>query len=194
MSKPTGITKETYRRFLIDSGDVRVAYTNEASPGTLLSATRGGNEFTIETELREMPVDGAPGPVKGDKRIIKVTAKLKVNCIEHSPDIWSKALPGSVTTEETGYTEISRSADIATSDYLTNVAIRGVVTGAGIDGEYAILMIKNALCTGNFEVKMADKDEAVVALEFTGHFDPDDLDAEPWLLRHPNEAMTTEGA
>jgi hypothetical protein len=194
MAKPTGIDTQTYRKFLIDSGDVRIGYTSQASPGTLLSATRGGNVFTIEQEIREMPVDGAPGPVKGDKRIIKVMAKLKCNCIEHTPDIWSMALPGSVTTEEAEYTEISRSADISASDYLTNVAIRGVVTGAGIDGEYAILMIKNALCVGNFEVSMADKDEAVVALEFTGHFDPEDLDAEPWLLRYPGEALTTEGA
>lgn len=190
----TRVNRQTYRQLLIDAGDIRVGYTNEASPGTFLCATRGGNTFTIEQEIRQMPVDGAHGPVKGDKRIISVTAKLKANCIEHSPTVWAHALPGATTSVESTYTEVSRNTDISDSDYLTNVAIRGVVTGAGMDGEYAVLLIKNAICVGNFEISMVDKDEAVLPLEFTGHYDASDLDAEPWLLRFPNEALTTGGA
>jgi hypothetical protein len=190
----TRATSQTYRQFLIDAGDIRVGYTDEASPGTFLAATRGGNTFTIEQEIRTMPVDGVHGPAKGDKRIISVTAKIKANCVEHSPDLWAMALPGAVTTEEDTYIEVHRNTDIADGDYLTNVAIRGIVSGAGMDGEYAVLLIKNAVCVGNFELSMVDKDEAVFPLEFTGHYDLSDLDSEPWLLRFPTEALTTEGA
>jgi hypothetical protein len=193
MSRPIGFSEGTYRKFLIDAGDIRVDYVNDADPGTLLCATRGGNVFTIEQEIRQMPVDGAHGHIKGDKRIISVTAKLKCNCVEHSPEMWLKALPGAVTTEDTEYIELSRNADISSADYIGNLAIRGVITGSGIDGEYAVLMIKNALCIGNFEASMVDKDEAVITLEFTGHYDPANLDAEPWLMRYPSSALTTAG-
>jgi hypothetical protein len=42
MSRYHGITDNTYERFVIDSGEVRMGYTNESDQGTLLGATRGG--------------------------------------------------------------------------------------------------------------------------------------------------------
>lgn len=188
----TRLTRETYRHMLIDAGDIRVGYTSEASPGTFLSATRGGNTFTIEQEIREMPVDGAPGPCIGSRRIVRVVAKLVANCIEHSAALWVKALPGAGTSDETTYSEITRTRDITDADYMTNVAIRGLVSGEGMSGTYAVLLLKNAISVSNFELAMTDKDEAVYKLELTAHFDADDLDTEPWLLQFP--VMTTEGA
>jgi len=44
-------------------------------------------------------------------------------------------------------------------------------------------------------LSLSDNDEAVNKIKFIGHFDPDDLDAEPWLIRFPNDVNpTSEGA
>jgi len=193
MSRQHGITAETYERLVIDAGAVYKNYVSAEDPGTLLGATRGGSVFAVETELREMPVDGAKGPVKGDKRIIKVTASLECNFIESTTEIFKRMIPGSTSTAfgET-HDDITRALALAASDYLTNVVIIGQVSGSE---EAVVLMIENAMADGKMSLSLSDNDEAVNKIKFIGHFDPDDLDAEPWLIRFPNDVNpTTEGA
>jgi len=193
MSRQHGITAETYERLVIDAGAVYKNYVSAEDPGTLLGATRGGSVFAVETELRDMPVDGAKGPVKGDKRIIKVTASLECNFIESTTEIFKRMIPGSTSTAfgET-HDDITRALALAASDYLTNVVIIGQVSGSE---EAVVLMIENAMADGKMSLSLSDNDEAVNKIKFIGHFDPDDLDAEPWLIRFPNDVNpTTEGA
>ena len=73
--------------------------------------------------------------------------------------------------------------EIADSDYIDNVAIVGNVSGKS---KPVICMIKNALADAGFSLATAPRDEAVPSIVFTGHYDPDDLDTEPWEIRWPN--------
>jgi hypothetical protein len=195
MARQHGITTETYERLVIDAGQVRKNYVDENDTGVLLGATRGGSVFAVETELREMPVDGAKGPVKGDKRIIKVTATLECNFVESTTEIFKRILCGSAVADygsPVTHDDITRSLQLAASDYLTNVVIIGEVAGSA---EPVILFIENALSDGKLSMSLADNDETVNKIKFTGHFDPDDLDAEPWKIRFPQDVNpTTEGA
>lgn len=195
MARRHGIVSDTYDRIVIDSGAV---YKNYGETGEmLLGATRGGNTFTIETEYRIMEVDGAHGPVKGGRRITNVVAKITANIIEMSEDIFRLALPGSsamATTPDAGQDGVTRSLQIADADFCTNIAIVGEVSGSDAA---IVCMIKNGLGDGNLEISFADKDESVVAVSFTGHFTPDDLDTEPWEIRYPSDVgptTTTAGA
>jgi hypothetical protein len=121
MARLHGITENSYRRFVIDSGEVRLGYVDADNTGVLLGATRGGSTFTIETEYRIMEVDGAKGPVKGGRRITKVVAKMEVNFIEITPALINLALPGSTTTEEPSdaptHSEIKRALQLAAANY-----------------------------------------------------------------------------
>lgn len=196
MSRQHGITAETYERLVIDAGAVYKDYVSAENPGTLLGATRGGSVFAVETELREMPVDGAKGPVKGDKRIIKVTASLECNFIESTTEIFKRMLPGSSASdfpaESATHDEIRRTNDVSAVDYLTNVVIVGQVSGSY---HPVVLMVENAMSDGKVSISLADNDEAVNKIKFIGHFDPDALDNEPWLIRFPQDVNpTTEGA
>jgi hypothetical protein len=195
MARQHGVTTETYERLVIDAGQVRKNYVDENDIGTLLGATRGGSVFAVETELREMPVDGAKGPVKGDKRIIKVTATLECNFVESTSEIFKRILCGSAAadypTETPTHDDITRSLQLSASDYLTNVVIIGEVAGSA---EPVILFIENALSDGKLSMSLADNDETVNKIKFIGHFDPEDLDAEPWKIRFPQDVNpTTEG-
>ena len=73
--------------------------------------------------------------------------------------------------------------EIEDSDYIDNVAIVGNVSGKT---KPVICMVKNALADAGFSLATAPRDEAVPAIVFTGHYDPDDLDSEPWEIRWPN--------
>jgi hypothetical protein len=180
-----GVTTETVNRFLLDAGAVYFNFdeTDEA----LIGATRGGNQFIIEQDVREIEMDGAHGPVKGARRIIEKRARIVVNLLEVTEDNILAALPGSTSedypsAEGKTHNKITRIRDIQDSDYWTNVTICAKKSGS--DNDF-MGMIKNALADGNFELSLEDKEEGVVEIQFTAHFDPDDLDTEPWEIYDP---------
>jgi hypothetical protein len=45
--------------------------------------------------------------------------------------------------------------------------------------------VKNALADAGFSISTAPRDEAVPTLVWTGHYDPDDPEEEPWEIRYP---------
>jgi len=196
MSRYHGITEDTYKRFVVDSGQVRMGFVSVAEPGSLLGATRGGATFTIETEYKDMPVDGAKGPVQGGRRITKVNVKMAVTLVEWSTDMIKIAMSGSSESLSVDHDEITRSLQLTDSNYLSNVALIGEVSDP--DSGPAIFILKRALCTGNFEAAMSDSEEAVLKLEFEGHFSSTDLDTEPWSIMWPHDSnpttTTTAGA
>lgn len=191
MTRRHGITADTYKRFIIDSGAVYTGFTTFASPGTLLGATKGGSQFTIEQEIKDMEVDGARGPVIGSRRITMVKATLTINFIEHTLTNLKRALVGSSSAvEQTNWDKITRALAVSDSDFLTNIAIIGEVSG---DSDAMGILIDNAIVDGNFELTLADKEEGVIAMQYTAHFSPTNLgagtDTEPWSLIWPNPAL-----
>lgn len=186
MSRYYNLTADTYKRLVLDAGAVYKNYTT-AQP-VQLGATRGGSTFTIETEQKEMKFDGAKGPVKGDKRIIGVKATMVVNFVEHSTDLLKMVLAGSSSAAYPAapatktHDEITRELQIALTDYLTDLTILAECSGSD---DPVVCGIMNALSTGPFEFALADNEETGCVLTMTGHFDPDDLETEPWFVRFP---------
>lgn len=186
MKKVSGISADTYNRLLIDSGAVYLNYgtVNEE----LIGATRGGNTASIEPENREMPVDGAPGPVKGSQRRLRSIAKLTVNLIEIKTDSILANLPGASSTSDGTHDVITRNTQISAGDYFDNVTL--VLEKSGTDELY-FFKIKNALALGNYELGASEDDESVMTIEFTAHYDPDNLGNEPWEIGNPLESAIT---
>jgi len=192
-----GITTDTFKRLIIDSGAVYKDFVDQDNPGTLLGATRGGNTFTIEQEIREMVVDGAKGPVKGGRRITRVNTKLVCNFIEHSADLWEHAIPGSdyepdhtttISPVDDDHVEFKRNLQIQLTDYIDNIVIVGQISGTD---QAIVCGLHNALADGNFEMAFVDNDESVLTVQFTAHFNDNTLDDEPWILWYPEDLTTT---
>ena len=182
-----GITEKTYKKFVIDSGAVYTGFTDFASLGTLLGATKGGSTFTIEQEVKDMEVDGARGPVIGSRRITMVKATLTVNFIEHTIDNWKKALVGSDSAIfSINWDALTRALEIEDTDFLPDITIVGQVSG---ESDAMAIKLSNVIVDSNFEITLADKEEGVVAMTFTAHFDPAIIgasdDIEPWTLYLP---------
>lgn len=188
MARQTGITTDTCDRFIIDSGAVYVGFTDFTTPGTLMGATSGGSTFTIEQEIKSIEPDGAHGPLKGCRRIINSKAMLTVNFIEHTLDNFKRALVGSDSAVfNVNWDAITRDQVIAAADYLSNIAIIGEVSGSA---NAMGIKLDNVIADGNFELSFTDKEEGVLAVTFTAHFDPADFEdgavTEPWTLLWPN--------
>jgi hypothetical protein len=181
-----GITSDTYKRIIIDSGQVRFNYVDESNPGYKIGATRGGNSFVVEQEFHSAKVDGEKGEVKGGKRIVKINVSITANIIELVPWILNLALPGSTTEEHPvlnpTHKQIRRALNLLLADFGSSIALIGQVHGST---EPMICCISNPLASGNLEIAFLDNDESVLKIQFIAHFNPDDLDTEPWTTRNP---------
>jgi hypothetical protein len=190
--RTTGITAGSLNNFVIDAGAVYVNFgeTDER----LLGATRGGNTFTIDVEMREMEIDGIRMSAKGTKRVTKVEATIKTNLLEMSAANLALALTGSTIGTWTAegataatHDTIRRTREIGTMDYIKNIAIVGKVNNTG---ENFIGIIYNALATGGLEAAMEDENEVALEVTFTAHIDPADIAddgsyTEAWEIRMP---------
>lgn len=191
--KRNGISSTTVDKFMVDAGAVylNLGEANER----LLGATRGGNSFSIEQDVREPEIDGSPGPLTGTRRVVEVRPTLTANLLEITRENIMLAIAGSEATaypDEAAATHdsIRRRRNITAADYITNIALVGTISGSD---EPVIFIIYNALQTDNFEIGTEDRDEGVLELTLTGHFDPADMTVEPWEIRYPRVSGTQSG-
>lgn len=178
----TAISKDTFQRFVLDAG---IVYQDHGETSErILGVTSGGSVFTVEPEFRKMDVDGAPGDVEGDKRIVGVSVKLSTNLMEFTDDNISLALPGAEAVTQGNGKIFTRNCQINDGHYSKNITL--VMKKAGTEELFA-LQIKKALHLGSFELTGAEDTEALIPLELTGHFDKESMDVEPWSIFNPSE-------
>lgn len=179
-TRRTGVSANSHKNFVIDAAAVYVNY--DESDERLIGATQDGVTFTIEQTVREPEIDGAKGPIKGTRRIIRSVCRAMF-----SPKEWTDAnflafLAGSTDTDDGGTTVITRSAYELSE--LTNIAFVGTKQGST---DPIVLIIKNALADQeSFEMAMEDDGEASPEIQVTGHYDPAAMDEEPWEIRNPS--------
>lgn len=188
-----GITKETFENLLIDAGKIVLNY-GIAGKEKDLGATLGGNTFNVEGEWKDILPDGSRGKIKGGRRLTNIAVTLTVNMFEMTTDNLLLAMPGAEATDvaangQTGNTHksIRRSRNIQLEDYLDNIALVGTISGTD---EPCIIIVENALQDGALEIATEDKEEATTELTFSGHFNPENQELEPWEIRRPNPPVS----
>jgi hypothetical protein len=189
-----GLTKETVDRFVIDAGAV---YLNlgEAEE-RLLGATRGGNEFTIDQDIKLIEIDGVKGATMGARRIVESNATLKVNLLELTTENIMLAIAGADATDYTdpsiepapataSHDRIRRTRNLSDMDFVKSISVVGKISGSA---ENIIVTIYNALSDDSFELAFEDREEGVLEITFTAHYDPENVEEEPWSIDFPKEA------
>jgi hypothetical protein len=195
--RKTGITKETVKRLVLDAG---VVYRNWSNPNTrqVLGACRGGNQFVVNTDVRDMEFDGTASLVEGSRRIIKTHASLTVNLVEINKDLLKMAVVGSSygtsidATDEAGvaitgenYYKIKRVLTKTIEDFdYEDIAIVAEYSGTKAP---VVCGLTKALANGNLDLKFTDADEGVLTIEFTGFADADNPEVEPWFILIPEK-------
>lgn len=183
MGRQHGITCQTTQNLIIDSGAVYINYGE--SNQRLLGATRGGNSFTVEQEIRTMEFDGVRGQMVGSHRLLGSIPKIMANIVEWEWQTFLDILPGATKANIGGtHYRITRSIKtLVDSDYLTNVAIVGECTAS--DTNLVVCGIYKAIQLENVEFPFNDKDETVASVTFSGCTSCSDLETEPFWIDYP---------
>lgn len=192
----TGLTNKTKENIQLDAGALYKNFnvasdTPATATAKLIGATEGGGQLSFVPEVRQIPVDGAKGPVKGFEVIDSWTATLTATLKELKPDNIKLALGAATVTSSTspaGYQKIVPDENFEDSDYLTNVTWIGKLLGSD---DPVMIVLKNALCLNGFNLQVADKTEGTVPVVLTAHYDVTDLSAIPVEFYTPNMTSTT---
>lgn len=160
------VTTAQIENIMLDTG---VVYLDYGLAGErILAPTRGGNSFVVEQDIRVIERDGALGKEKGLRRVIKEDATLTVKLMDMSIANLKMALAGSTATS-TKVTSTLTGA-IAATEYFTNITL----IGTDMEGKNKIITLNNPMADNGLTIEMADKDESVVEVVFSGHRDPTD--------------------
>ena len=192
----SGVTSNTSKHLQLDAGAFLKNYdpTQDtwatAKATKLIGATAGGGSFAAVPVIRRIEVDGVKGATKGFEALDEWQVTMTANVKELTADLLKMALatgsyagaksPSSETSNN--YNKITASNELADSDYLTNITWVGRLSGSSIP---VIIVLKNALCTNGLTLTTQDKNEGVVALTLTGHYDPSNLDDPPFEIYYP---------
>ncbi len=192
MSKTySGFTAKTSERLLLDAGaffknfDAATdTFDTAVTAGKLIGATRGGGEFKAAPTIRRIEVDGVKGAAKGLEAIDEWVVTLMANVLELSEDVLKLALVSADvdTTTNEDYNIISARNYFDLADYIENVTWVGKLSGSG---KPVIIQVFNAINTNGLTAAMQDKNEGVVQMIFTGHYDQASLDSPPFKIFYP---------
>ena len=193
--KSAGVSSASVQNFVIDAGAV---YVNLGEPEErLLGATRGGNSFEIEHDIKLVEIDGVRGASMGARRVVESNARIVANLLEITTENILLAIAGADATDWTdpsiepaptgpSHDQIRRTRNISDLDFIKNIAIVGKVSGSE---ENIICMVYNALSDEGFSLGLEDREEGVLEVTFTAHYDLDDVDTEPWSIAFPKAAV-----
>lgn len=192
----SGFTEATAENLLLDAGAFFVNYDIETDTfetavtgGKLLGATRGGGQFNATPEIRTIEVDGVKGKAKGLQVIDAWDVNLSANVLEVTKDGLARALVASEvdTVSNEDYDIIKAKNYIELEDYIDNITWVGKKSGTL---EPVIIQVYNAINTGGLGLQTQDKNEAVIAMTFTGHYDAGELDNPPFAIYYPKTIPT----
>jgi hypothetical protein len=147
--------------------------------------TRGGGQFTVERKVRQIDADGDKGIYVGRNAIESSIPKLKLNPLQIIGDNISKLYAGIDVAVDTptGSTTVTGTGTIATEDYLSEVSW----TGKTLEGKEVVIKVYNAINLEGIDWKLADKDEVIQDVTFTGCYQDDSPeDYEPWDIIYAN--------
>ena len=200
--KKTGFRAESMDNILVDAGAIYTVTADDqgdisetTDDWNLLGATQDGASFSIDQDFRSIEIDGVKGEAKGAQILEAVMPMITANLLEFNLENIQYALPGAVNEDwgdETDPTHelITRNSCIEVADYIDYVALVGKLSAdcaAGENDEPIVFLVKNGLAKSGFEFDVADEDEAIMSVEFSGHYDSDNTEEEPWAILLPKE-------
>lgn len=176
-----GFTSTTPQNLIIDSGALYKNWgeTDEA----LISATSGGNTFTVKANTRQVKVDGIKGSAKGLEFVTDTQITLGTNLLEVTSDILKTVLNGEVDiATDPDYDIITGKTTIVDTDYLKNVALVGKISGKT---KPVIIILENAMNTDGLKWVTKDDTDNVLQCTFTAYIDPTTPNVLPYKIQFP---------
>jgi hypothetical protein len=173
--KFTKIPSDAFQKLQINAGILTTDFTpasGEIGADGQIGATTGGVTFTATPIFSDFgeDIDNCPKNMKEFKRQDMVEAKMSGTFINADTKT-AKLLCGAADIDTSDTTKVVPRTDLKDSDF-TDLWLVGDYSdknGAKNGGFIAIHML-NALSTGGFQLKTADKAKGQFAFEFTAHY------------------------
>ena len=185
--KFTKIPSDAFQKLQINAGILTTDFT--PATGTIgeagqIGATTGGVTFTATPTFSDFgeDIDNCPKNMKEFKRQDMVEAKMSGTFINADTKT-AKLLCGAADIDTSDTTKVVPRTDLKDSDF-TDLWLVGDYSdknGAKNGGFIAIHML-NALSTGGFQLKTADKAKGQFAFEFTAHYSLAEQDKVPYEI------------
>ena len=187
----SGLSALTADNSVLDAGEVwfnidlaileNTGWDNAIAGAVRVGGTRGGNTFSPGRVIREMPVDGSVGPVRGFARRAGSRPALTVNMLELTVENLGHAIAAATASvTDSDFTKLVGSA-MTDGHYIPNVAIATTLKG---EDEPIVIVIENALVLDAPEFSFADEDEMVLTVTFVGHTLSSDPNTEAFAVYH----------
>lgn len=185
--KFTKIPSDAFQKLQINAGILTTDFTpstGEIGVAGQIGATTGGVNFTATPTFTDFgeDIDNCPKNMKEFKRQDMVEAKMSGTFINADTKT-AKLLCGAADIDASDTTKVVPRTDLKDSDF-TDIWLVGDYSdknGAKNGGFIAIHML-NALSTGGFQLKTADKAKGQFAFEFTAHYSLAEQDKVPYEI------------
>lgn len=185
--KFTKIPSDAFQKLQINAGILTTDFTpstGEIGAAGQIGATTGGLTFTATPTFSDFGenIDNCPKNMKEFKRQDMVEAKMSGTFVNADTKT-AKMLCGAADIDTSDTTKVVPRTDLKDSDF-TDLWLVGDYSdknGAKNGGFIAIHML-NALSTGGFQLKTADKAKGQFAFEFTAHYSLAEQDKVPYEI------------
>lgn len=185
--KFTKIPSDAFQKLQINAGILTTDFTpstGEIGAAGQIGATTGGVNFTATPTFTDFgeDIDNCPKNMKELKRQDMVEAKMSGTFVNADTKT-AKMLCGAADIDTSDTTKVVPRTDLKDSDFtaLWLVGDYSDKNGAKNGGFIAIHML-DALSTGGFQLKTADKAKGQFAFEFTAHYSIAEQDKVPYEI------------
>lgn len=185
MAKFTKIPADTFKQLQINAGVILSDFTPATGafePENQLGATTGGITFAATPTFSDYgeDVDNCPKNTLELKRLDDVDVKCSGTFVTVTTKS-AKSLMAAADIDGTDTTKVVPRRDLSSADF-SDIWIVGDYSdknGAN-NGGFIAIRLMNALSTGGFQLKTADKNKGQMAFEYTAHYSISKQDVVPY--------------
>lgn len=185
--KFTKIPSDTFQKLQINAGILTTDFT--PATGTIgdagqIGATTGGVNFTATPTYSDMgaDIDNCPKNMKELKKLDSWEAKMSGTFVNADTAI-AKRLCGAADIGTSDTTKVTPRNALKDDDFADIWLVGDYSDKNGeTNGGFIAIKLLNALSTGGFQLKTADKAKGQFAFEFTGHYSMSAQDTVPFEI------------
>lgn len=173
--KYTKIPENTFQNLQLNAGVLLSSFTPSTatvSEEAIIGATTGGINFTATPTYTDFgeDIDNCPKNMKELKKLDSWEVKCSGTFVTVDTAV-AKSLIGAADIGQSDTTKVTPRNDLAQADF-SDIWIVGDYSDKNGDtnGGFIAIHMMNALSTGGFQIKTADKAKGQFAFEYTAHY------------------------
>ena len=183
----TKIPADTFKQLQINAGMLLKNFTpatGEYDAADQIGATSGGITFAATPTYTDYgeDIDNCPKNTKELKRLDDVEVKCSGTLLTATTDT-AKSLMAAADIDGTDTTKVVPRRDLADTDF-SDIWVVGDYSdkNGAKNGGYIAIRLINALSTGGFQLKTADKSKGQLPFEYTAHYSIEAQDVVPYEI------------